>query len=129
MREGREIIMTRTVNTIDLWDIFAKGGATLDRELNPIDKTTGYMVSIEGYEVTASNHEIVRYNLWYLLDLLKTELTSENAYLGIWIDEKNRFVMDISFWYEREVEARGFGRTFRQDAIYDLEKGESIYLK
>lgn len=121
--------MTRTVNTLDLWDIYAEGGATLDRELNPIDKKTGYMVSLEKYEVTARTHDLVRYNLWYLLEVLRDDYPTGNAYLGIWIDDNKRYVLDISLWYERREEAITMGELGRQDAIYNLETGKSIYLK
>ena len=109
--------------TNELYDeILKNGGLTLDKNFNKIDKKTGFMVSIEGFErkLDRFTYEDVKAVVDEYKSLLKGTL-----YLGFWIDEGILYI-DISKWFRDKSEALKFGKQNKQIAIFDLKNSESI---
>lgn len=53
--------------------------------------------------------------------------TDKDTYVGAWIDTASgKLVLDISKVVRDRNEAMHLARTYKQEAIYDLEKGESV---
>lgn len=110
---------------INIDEIIKSGGATLDKELQPLQAKKGYMYSIIGYEKI--------YNLDDKENILKTikeyqKIIKGNLYIGLWIDD-NKLYIDISKLESNKTRALQFAEDNIQLAIYDIAKNESIYLK
>lgn len=103
-------------------EILKNGGLTLDKNFNRIDKNSGFMVSIEGFERKLEHftYEDVKAVVNEYKSLLKGCL-----YLGFWIDE-NVLYIDISKWFRDKSEALKFGKQNKQIAIYNIKTNESI---
>lgn len=103
-------------------EILENGGLTLDKNFNRIDKKTGFMVSVAGFEKKFNNftYEEVKAVVDEYKSLLKGCL-----YLGFWIDEGNLYI-DVSKWFRDKSEALKFGKQNKQIAIFDLKTSESI---
>ena len=106
-------------------EILKNGGATLDYNYNNFNASTGYMVSLYGYEVKIDINDI---------EAIKKEIENKkeiakkvNGYVGLWVDNGLMFI-DISkhiIDYNRALEV---ARNNKQLAIYDLKNDKSIYL-
>ena len=106
-------------------EILKNGGATLDVNYNNFNASTGYMVSLYGYEVKIDINDI---------EAIKKEIENKkeiakkvNGYVGLWVDNGLMFI-DISkhiIDYNRALEV---ARNNKQLAIYDLKNDKSIYL-
>ena len=103
-------------------EILKNGGLTLDKNFNKIDKRTGFMVSIYGFErkLDQFTYKDIKAVVNEYKSLLKGCL-----YLGFWIDEGNLYI-DISKWFRDKSEALKFGKQNKQIAIYNLKTNESI---
>lgn len=99
-------------------------GASLDKQLNRITKTNGFMVSKIGYETT---HKPNAYAEIKADILTKKHLLKTNEYIGIW--EHNGLVyIDISKHYKQRKDAIINGIKNKQYSIYDLKKQKDIEL-
>ena len=103
-------------------EILKNGGLTLDKNFNKIDKKTGFMVSVYGFErkLDQFTYKDIKAVVNEYKSLLKGCL-----YLGFWIDEGNLYI-DISKWFRDKSEALKFGKQNKQIAIYNLKTNESI---
>lgn len=113
------------MNKINLNEIIKNGGATLDKDLQPLQAKKGYMYSIIGYEKI--------YNLDDTENILKTikeyqKILKNNCYIGLWIDN-NKLYIDISKLENNKTRALQLAKDNMQLAIYDIAKNENIYLK
>lgn len=109
--------------TRELYDeILKNGGLTLDKNFEKIDKKTGFMVSVEGFErrLDKFTYEDIKAVADEYKSLLKGCL-----YLGFWIDDGALYI-DISKWFRDKSEALKFGKQNKQIAIFDLRTNESI---
>ena len=107
-------------------DIVCKGGATLDRDLQPIDSKTGYMVSYFETEKTF-NIDKIDYEAISNIILERQADLKENEYLGFWVD-KGKLYIDISINILDLKQAKEVGISNNQLAIYDLKNDSSIQI-
>ena len=107
-------------------DIICKGGATLDRDLQPIDTKTGYMVSYFETEKTYDLSDIDYKEISNLILKRQTDL-KENEYLGFWV-YKGKLYIDISINIKSLEQAQKVGIDNNQLSIYDLSNDTSIQI-
>ena len=105
-------------------DLICKGGATLDRDLQPIESKTGYMVSYFETEKTF-NIDKIDYEAISNIILERQADLKENEYLGFWIYEGKLYI-DISINILDLKQAKKVGINNNQLAIYDLSNDTSI---
>jgi len=113
------------MNNNELLKLIEKnGGATLDKNGNALNKKSGYMVSLDGYELKIEKIEL------FTQQLIKKYLKIAKklkAYFGMWIDN-NILYLDISIWTASLDYAKKTGLKNNQLAIYDIKNEKSIYL-
>lgn len=107
-------------------DIICKGGATLDRDLQPIDTKKGYMVSYFETEKTFDINKI-DYEAISNLILKRQADLKDNEYLGFWVDGGILYI-DISINILDLKQAKQVGINNNQLAIYDLSNDTSIQI-
>lgn len=92
---------------------FTNGGCSMNTE--GIVPTKGYMVAIQGFD-----------NIDAMLNM---ELQN-NQYYGTWLDveDNNKLYCDISTNYDDIMEAMEYAKLRGELAIFDIEKGCSIYV-
>ena len=101
-----------------------KNGGSLDKDLQPIKKTAGFMVSMLGYEKTFNPDDIKGIEQTIIN---YSKIISKKCYIGIW--ENNGLVyIDISKHYENKRQAIKQGIKNKQLAIYDLKNKKDIEL-
>lgn len=102
-------------------------GGTLDLNLKPIAKKSGYMVSYASKEfTTCDTNEVYDKVLEYRDYLEKTN--KKNAFVGVWLDAGTWYV-DISKHFNDLKSAKKFGLVNKQLAIFNLATFESINLE
>ena len=106
--------------------IIKNQGATLTKTLRKSSLKSGFMVSLEGYEIilktsqrTKIFREIKRAN--------KKSKKFPNSYVGVWI-EKGQAYIDVSLNIKDKNKAIEFGKKNKQLAIYDIKNNEVITL-
>lgn len=107
-------------------DIICKGGATLDRDLQPINTKKGYMVSYFETEKTFDLNGIDYKEVSNLILKRQTDL-KKNEYLGFWV-YKGKLYIDISINIIDLEQAKQVGITNNQLSIYDLSNDSSIQI-
>ena len=105
-------------------DIICKGGATLDKDLQPIDTKTGYMVSYFETEKTFDLSDIDYKEISKLILKRQADL-KENEYLGFWIN-KGILYVNVSILINDFKQAKKVGIDNNQLSIYDLMNNNSI---
>ena len=102
------------------------GGITIDPATGK-HPTTGYAVSVEGYEsrvpVWASDDTL----LGILIDTAE-QAKRHGSYLGTWKND-GMIVVDVTEVCDREQDALELARLWKQEAIYNLATGETIKVK
>ena len=105
-------------------EILKNGGATLTSTLQNADLKNGYMVSEVGAErvfgldeVEAIEETLIEYS----------EKITSSQYVGAWVDG-NKLYIDISRHYKSQKQALRVGADNKQLAIFDIARGESIYI-
>ena len=106
--------------------IICKGGATLDRDLQPIDSKTGYMVSYFETEKTFDLSDIDYKEISNLILKRQADL-KENEYLGFWVYQGKLYI-DISINILDLKQAKQVGINNNQLSIYDLSNDTSIQI-
>lgn len=101
-----------------------KNGASLDKDLQPITKKSGFMVSLLGYEKTfdPADTEAIKNAIIQYKSLLKA-----CQFVGIWQHEGLVYI-DISRHYTNKQDAIRNGVKNKQLAIFDLKSKNDIYL-
>lgn len=95
--------------------------------LNGEELKGGYMVSLPDCELRVKLRDLS----WILpayVNRYSEELMSEGHFLGGWIDSDGLVCLDVSVNMKERENAELTGREWRQDAIYDVARGEVIYL-
>ena len=105
-------------------NIICKGGATLDRDLQPIDTQEGYMVSYFETEKTFNIDKIDYKEIGNIILERQADL-KDNEYLGFWVDGGILYI-DISILINDFKQAKQVGIDNNQLAIYDLKNDSSI---
>lgn len=105
--------------------IIKNGGATLDTNYNDFNASTGFMVSLYGYEtkINVDNIEAIKKEM----ENKKTEAEKNNAFIGLWVDNGLMY-LDISKHIKDYNKALETARENEQLAVYDLKNNVSIYL-
>ena len=99
------------------------GGATLTSDFKSAAFNSGYMVSLENYEFKTSIEHLSS----ELLEEYQTIANDNQAYIGFWLDNDDLYV-DISINIDNLNDAIKIAQENKQLAIYNCEKGESIYV-
>lgn len=102
-------------------ELLKNGGLTLKGDLTGANNTSGYYVSLIGYEKIIQLEELEETIQEYQKKLLK------NEFIGLWIDD-NKIYIDISKHYTDKKRAIESGIKNKQIAIYDILNNNSIYL-
>ena len=105
-------------------DIICKGGATLNRDLQPIDTKTGYAVGYFETEKTFDLSDIDYKEISNLILKRQADL-KENEYLGFWIN-KGILYINASILINDFKQAQKVGIDNNQLSIYDLKNNTSI---
>ena len=110
--------------TKDLLLKYINNGATLDNNLQEINKNYGFMVSIMGYEKTFDPCDLGNIKKT-VIDYQKRLKTSQ--FIGLWQHDGLVYI-DISRHYTNKQDAIKNGILNKQLAIYDLSKNKDILL-
>lgn len=110
--------------TKDLLLKYIKNGATLNNNLQEINKNNGFMVSIMGYEKTFKPDDLT--NIEKVIIDYKNRLKA-SQFIGLWQHDGLVYV-DISRHYTNKQDAIKNGILNKQLAIYDLSKKKDILL-
>lgn len=108
-------------------EILRNGGATLDKNYKQTNLTTGFMVSLFGYEYTTNNiQDAIQKGLEY-----KELIQDKNGlYIGFWIDteDNNKIYVDISKQINNLRDATKTAKKNLQKGIYNNKTQKTIYL-
>lgn len=112
---------------------YVNGGATYNLNTHEFNPTNGYIVAFVGYEMRVKMPENL--NDWqrlmekYLTHKVWDRIAEQfNIYLGFWIDEGDILVIDIVEKIDDEAEAINTGIQRNQQAIWDANKQQVIFL-
>lgn len=107
-------------------NILENQGATLTKTLRKSSLKSGYMVSLEGYEVKIKATQSTK--LMYEIGRANGKAEGiENSYVGIWIENGIAYI-DVSVNIKDKKKAIEFGNLNKQLAIYDIKNKEVITL-
>lgn len=90
-------------------------------------KPFGYVVAINGYEQVYNVGEITQDDVNLFIEKHHSLLEKPDYFYGIWTDD-GKVYLDVSKCYSGKKIACFVGILNDQKAIYDLAKGESIFL-
>lgn len=107
-------------------DIIKNGGFTIDNEYKKIDKKSGYMVSLLGFETTVNIKNIDKIDA-IINDYKKIIGNKKELYIGAWLDNDIIYI-DISKHIEKKQNAVNFGIKNKQLSIYDIKNNDCINL-
>lgn len=98
-------------------------GVTLDFKGAVVERRRGFYVSI-------SNISGRRLSLLISKTLMIKQTAfkdTKNLYLGGWNDG-NKYFLDLTFFIKGQRKAEELGRLFNQEAIYNINKKECVFL-
>lgn len=108
--------------------VWASGGATVSIVTGVRPPTTGYGVSLAGFEHVSEKRAVGRKVAAYA-DKHAAVLAKPNHYLGAWVDrESGKLYLDITEVFAERVPAIRAGIARQQLAIWDYSDGEEIRL-
>ena len=111
--------------------VIANRGGTFAFDGRPVSPSSGYAVSLEGFEVKVPVKGISPPNLANLVNQLVAKVEGladpSTHFVGMWIDKGNLYV-DLSVLVEDKVQAVSKGIAQSQLAIWDFANDESISL-
>ena len=100
------------------------GGFTLSSSLQDVSLDSGYMVAYKEHENIIDINSL---ELGQSINTTQDNAKKLNAFVGGWLDN-GLVYLDVSKHFTDKDKALEFARQEKQIAIYDIEKGESIYL-
>ena len=104
------------------------GGASFNITTGVYNPQKGYFVSLGGHsKVTALNKLKMSDIKSYILknsDLFSTDY----HFVGSWVDDNSNVILDVSLQFDDKRFALNFAVSQGQQAVYDANKGEVIYL-
>ena len=112
--------------------VLKDGGITLTSRLVRVKRQTGFFVSLKGQGTVIDLKDFTSDSLFLTINKLfmQYEIIYNKQFIGIWVDKTNEKVyIDISVWIGDHDEAVRKGLIENQMAIWDIEKGQEIYLK
>lgn len=114
---------------MNLKTILANGGATLTKDKEYATMTKGYMVSIPNLWTKVLTTDTDYATIEKAIDDMSKIVIPNASYVGIWVDTKNGLIyIDESFHYYDKGITLMLAKEKGEKAIYDIERGESIYL-
>lgn len=100
-----------------------KGGVTLNFKGEVVKKKRGFYVSISNISGRSLNFLIDK-----TLAIRRVAFRdTKNLFMGGWNDGKKYF-LDLTLFIEEEEKAVYLGRLFNQQAIFNINKKESVFL-
>ena len=114
--------------------IIKNEGITLDTEkLKNTSLKSGFVVSLQDYEYKTKNINEVISKITSYIDIINTlknkEKTKKTYFVGVWYNIDDGFYyLDISKHFDKLRDAKTFGVTNKQKAIYSLKDNKSMYL-
>ena len=100
------------------------GGFTLTSSLEDVELRDGYMVAYKAHENIIDINSL---ELGQAIQSTQSNAEKLDAFAGGWLDNGLAY-LDVSKHFTDKNKALEFARQEKQIAIYDIEKGESIYL-
>lgn len=102
------------------------GGGTFNANGLPINTTTGYFVSVYGYEQRTK--ELTQNIIWnYIYKNIKHLLLNTNMFFGVWFDNKtNTWFLDVSKHVETLNEATIIATLNKQISVWDCANSVAI---
>lgn len=114
---------------MNLKTILANGGATLTKDKKDAILHNGYMVSIPNLWTRVLTIDTDYDTIEKAIDDMSKIVIPNASYVGIWVDTtKGLIYIDESFNYLDKGTALAVAKEKGEKAIYDIERGESIYL-
>lgn len=113
--------LTNIINTIR-----ANGGVSYSLTYGEVPEK-GYAVSLNGFEETIPLNLFTDNDLRNYLTLNSTELADNDNFFGAWINGDS-VVLDVSTRVQTKRKAFDLARKEKQQAIYNLETKEVIFL-
>ena len=114
-----------------LSEVQANGGASHYISGHAVSHSTGFSVSVAGYEHSLPIDGLTQDDVDGLFNrmsvLIKAGNMADTHYVGAWIAD-GQFVMDISTWIPDFDDAVIFGKAGKQVAIFDFASMEEIFL-
>lgn len=119
-------------NFLKAFDSLNNGGATFNPLTGQLNCSKGYIIAFEGYEKKYSVPKTIEDFSVVVKDYLKGQVldkinSSNRNFLGMWIFEEH-LVCDIVENMLNKQSAIITGRKRKQDAIYDCENDQCIFL-
>jgi len=107
--------------------VLKDGGITITSRLVQVKRQTGFFVSLKNQEIVIPLKDFIPDTLSERINSLRVK---DTQYIGIWVDKVNEKVyIDISVWIRDREQAIQKGIDESQIAIWDIEKGQEVYLK
>lgn len=103
-----------------------KDGITLDWDGNTPD-LNGFMVSITNNKPTSTHKGELRRAI-QKLNTARRMLGMDNALIGSWVDKSGMVFIDLSLNVPDYLTASAIGRTFKQQAVFNLNNFTTIEL-
>ena len=114
---------------MNLKTILANGGATLTKDKKDAILHCGYMVSIPNLWTKVLTTDTDYATIEKAIDDMSKIVIPNASYVGVWVDTKQGLIyIDESFHYYDKGIALMLAKEKGEKAIYDIERGESIYL-
>jgi hypothetical protein len=108
-------------------EIIKNNGATYHLPTGRMKFNDGYFVALLGYDAVHDDLSNVRGAIASFITDNGFTLSNEDNYLGAWV-EKGKLVLDVVVKIDDKKEALAFGYRNKQEAIFDNNRGLSIYL-
>lgn len=108
-------------------EIIKNNGGTYNASLKNANLTSGFMVSITGYEyITQDINDAIKKMVEYS-DIIKDK---KGYFVGAWVDveDQNKIYIDISIKLERRKDAILKAKANKQKAYFDVKNLTSVYL-
>ncbi|MBE3138136.1 MAG: hypothetical protein IMZ43_12215 [Thermoplasmata archaeon] len=107
--------------------VLKDGGITVTSRLVQVRKQAGFFVSLKNKGIVINLKDFTADELSRQINSLWITL---DQFIGVWVDKANEKVyIDISVWILDREKAVQKGLTEGQIAIWDIEKGQEVYLK
>ena len=115
-------------NTDRLHTAICNGGATIDPRTGEFVTTGGIVVAIPSYERQIAARDFDHDALEAYATDFATALDVSNRHLGVWIDRQPRVYLDVVEVITDRPRALGLAKQRGEQAVYDLDTGETIYV-
>lgn len=116
-------------NTDRLHTAICNGGATIDPRTGEFVTAGGIVVAVPGYESIIPardfDHDALEAYAYYNAAALENTPALK---LGVWIDRQPRVYLDVVELITDRPRALGLAKQRGEQAVYDLDTGETIYV-